>query len=326
MTRIISEADVRKVVTFDRLVPAVEAAFVALQRGQAQLPAMMHFDFPEVEGEVHAKGAYLTGDSRFVIKVASGFYRNPAVGLPSNSGLVLAFSSETGQLDTIILDNGYLTEVRTAAAGAVAAKHLSHRPVDKVALIGAGSQSGYQLAALLTVCNPTSVAVWSRTATSAERFIAARQGQLPVKLAACKSVAETVEGADLVVTATPSRQPLVQLSWLATGAHVTAVGADVPTKQELEPAVLGRADLVVVDNLAQCLDSGELHHAVDAGAIDPSAVVELGAVLAGDLPGRNAYENLTVCDLTGVGVQDAAAASVALEELDGMGTTGIRAE
>lgn len=133
------------------------------------------------------------------------------------------------------------------------------------------------------------------------------------------TVEQAVRGADLVITATPSREPLVRTEWIARGAHVTAVGSDGPDKQELHVDVLARANIVVADRLSQCLRLGEIHHAVEAGALAPERVVELGDIVLGRASGRTDDRAITVCDLTGVGVQDAAVASLVLERARELG-------
>ncbi|HXV33032.1 MAG TPA: hypothetical protein VD769_03395 [Gaiellaceae bacterium] len=290
---------------------AVRAAFVALARGEVTLPGVIGLELPEAEGEVHVKGAYLHGSPTYSFKVASGFYRNPERGLPVGSGLVLAFSAETGQLAAVLFDNGYLTELRTGAAGALAADLLARPRVRKAAFVGVGGQARYQLEALAGVRTPEVVAAWGRDRAKAEAYAAEMRGRLGLAVEAAASVREAVEGADVVVTTTPSREPLVRAEWLAPGAHVTAVGSDMPEKQELDAAVLARADKVVADRLEACLENGEIHRAVAAGAITAENVhAELGQIAAGERPGRESEDEITVADLTGVGVQDAALAAL----------------
>lgn len=134
---VLRENEIREAVTLSGAVEAMEAAFAALARGEARLPDVINLDIPEVRGEVHVKGAHLTGTPQFAFKIASGFYDNPGKGLPSGSGLMLVFDAETGFPVALLLDNGYLTDLRTGAAGAVAAKYLSKSALNKVAVIGA---------------------------------------------------------------------------------------------------------------------------------------------------------------------------------------------
>jgi len=313
--RVLLEEEVRGLIGPAAALAAVRAAFAALGRGEATLPGVIGFDVPAHRGEVHVKGAYLHGQPYYSIKEAAGFYANPERGLPAGSGLVLVFDATTGFLAAVLFDNGYLTELRTGSAGALAADLLARRHIGRVAVIGAGSQARYQVEALGLVRRPESVVVFDRTPARAAAYAREMQERLGLPFAAAASAREAVEGADVVITATPSRAPIVRAEWLGPGAHVTAVGADGPDKQELEPAVLARADKVVVDRLDQCLRLGELHHAVEAGLLTPAGVwAELGELAAGTKPGRESEDEITVADLTGVGIQDAAVANVVVAE------------
>jgi ornithine cyclodeaminase len=300
----------------------VRDAFAGLARGEATLPAVVDLEIPQFKGEVHVKSAFLHATPYYTIKIASGFYDNPVRGLPVGNGLMLVFAADTGAPAALLLDNGFLTDLRTGAAGAVAADLLARRDVERVAVIGAGIQGRFQLEALLRVRTPRSVAVYdisepARTAYAAE--MSERTG-LPVQAVA--SAESAVRGADIVVTVTPSWEPYLRAEWLSPGMHVTAVGSDMPQKGELCPDALARADKVVVDSLQQCLGNGELHHAVAAGLLKAGDVTaELGAIAAGMRPGRERDDEITVADLTGVGVQDAAvaAATVAAARERGVG-------
>ncbi len=284
-------------------------AFARLGRNEVELPEVLSMTVREHRGEVHAKGAYLHGAPFFSIKVATGFYANAERGLPVGSGAVWVFEASTGHLVMMILDDGYLTELRTGAAGAVAADLLAPRMVRTVGIIGAGSQARYQLEALLEVREPTEILVWSRHPGRAAEYAQAmyhKHGR-PVRVTATPEA--LVSRSELVITATPSTIPIVRSEWVRPGTHITAVGSDTPTKHELDPRLLARAT-VVVDRLTQCLTQGELHHAVQAGVMTAAQVhAELGEITAGVKPGRRSDDEITVADLTGVGALDAAVAN-----------------
>lgn len=318
---ILSEGEIRKTLDMAASIEAVEEAFGALSRGEARIPGVLYLDIKEANGDVHLKGAHIKGDPFYVFKVASGFYDNPAKGLPVNAGLSMAFDATTGQLAAILVDNGYLTYVRTGAAGAIAAKYLSKEKLTSVGVVGAGLAAAFQVRALCVVREVTEVRVWSLVPELGEQMAADLSEEIEAKFLTVDSARSAVEGADLVITATPSRAPIVQADWLAPGVHVTAMGADAPEKQELHPEVLVKADLVVADNLAHCLTDGEIHHAVQAGLIDAegSGIVELGDIVAGKASGRTRDDQITVADLTGVGVQDVAIAKVTLARARGLG-------
>jgi ornithine cyclodeaminase len=317
---VLNEEEIRRTISMPGAVEAVEGAFAALARGEARLPEAIYLDVAEFNGDVHVKGAHVQSAPHYVFKVASGFYDNPKRGLPVGGGLVMVFDAATGFPSALLLDNGYLTDVRTGAAGAVAAKRLAREKLRKVGLIGAGVEAGYQLRALVAVREVPRVHVWSRTRRRAGAFAHAMASELGLDVVVEDSVEAAVRDADLVVTVTPSRKPLVRAEWLSPGAHVSALGSDGPVKRELEPEVLARADVLIADRLEQCLHDGELHHGVDSGAIRKTDVAgELGDVVIGKIPGRTDPDQITVCDLTGVGVQDAAIASLALEGARALG-------
>ncbi len=302
-------------------IPAVEAAFRSLALGEATLPEVINVELPEVEGEFHVKGAYLRGHRYFAVKTASGFYRNPTKGLPVGSGMIVAFDATTGSPAFLLLDNGYLTELRTAAAGAVAAKYLAPRQVETVGVVGSGVQARYQVRALVHVRSPHRLVAYGRDKGRLRAYLAEMGKELGLDVEMAPGVRE-VAVADVVITATNARSPLVMAPMIHPRLHITAMGADSPGKQELDPLVMARADKVVVDSLGQCLRYGELHHAVEAGVMAASRVHgELGDVVAGKRAGRQAEDEVTVADLTGVGVQDAAMAELScrLAEEKGVG-------
>lgn len=311
---VVREEEIRQAVPMSDAIEAVEGAFAALSRGEARLPDVIYMDFTEFDGETHVKGAHMKRAPFFVCKVASGFYRNPEKGLPVGSGLVLVFDAMTGLPQAILLDNGYLTDLRTGAAGAVAARHLAKPSLTKVAMIGSGLEARFQLRALAQVRDVPVVFAWSRSREHAEGLAKEMADELGLNVQVAESVEDAVRDADLVITATPSREPIVMADWISPGAHITALGSDGPDKQELDVQLLARADLVVADHLEQCAKKGEIHHAVDSGAMDLGDVAgELGDVIEGRVAGRTSPDQITVCDLTGVGVQDAAVGGLAFE-------------
>ena len=315
--RILREDDVRATLDMASCIEACDTAFASYSRGGASLPGVIHLNVPERQGEIHVKAGHLHGSPYYAVKVASGFPRNVELGLPPSDGMVIVFDSENGQPAAFLLDGGYLTSVRTGAAGGVAAKYLAPEQVWNVAVIGTGDQARYQLDALALV-RPgfTHVSVWGRHPDRAAVLVEELPNRpgLPEGCAyeVAGSVDDAVHEADVVITCTGSQTALVRGEWLKLGAHVTAVGSDAPDKQELDPSLPARADLLVVDSRRQASEIGELHHALAAGLIDDRKAVELGEICARTHPGRTSASQLTVCDLTGVGVQDVAAANVVM--------------
>jgi ornithine cyclodeaminase len=291
---------VRAAIDMAACMDAVEGAFIAYSAGEAELPGVIHLDVPEARGEVHIKAGHLHGAPSYAMKASSGFYLEDP---PAIDGLVVVFDATSGAPKAILLDGGYLTDLRTGAAGGVAARWLAPERVDVVAVIGTGIQARQQMAALRVVRpGVTDVRVWGRNAEHAARAAADIEGS------AAPTVRDAVESADVVITCTASREPLVESAWLKPGVHVSAVGSDGVGKQELDPEILRRADLVVADSIDQCRRLGELQHAPDV----VERAVELGRICSREAPGRTSADQLTVADLTGVGVQDVAAANAVL--------------
>jgi ornithine cyclodeaminase/alanine dehydrogenase-like protein (mu-crystallin family) len=309
---ILNESEIRDLVDAEMARVAIEGAFRALHRGEATLASVISLPFRDPEGVAHIKAGHLHDDGVWTVKV-SGDFDSGDGGATRHSGLMLVISAIDGTLVGVLADNGFLTELRTGAAGAVAADVLARRDVTTAAVVGAGSQARYQLEALLQVRSIDRVHVASRSRERAGAFVE-EIANLGLTARLFESVQEAVRGAGIVVTTTPSTAPLVEADWLDAGTHVTAVGSDEPTKRELAPDVLARASVIAVDDRRQAASFGELHHAIEAGIRTEEDVVTLGELLEGVAPGRVRDEDITVADLTGVGVQDAAIASLVLRE------------
>lgn len=307
---IIDEQALRRAMTPARAVAVVREAFRADGEGRTRVPGVINLDIPTAHGEFHVKTAYIDGVPHVAIKIASGFYDNPARGLPSGSGLMVLCDAATGLPVALLLDNGFLTDLRTGAAGAVAADVLARKSIDVVGMIGSGVQARHQIRCLAEVRRVQAVLAWSPTRAHLERYVAELRAE-GFDARAAGSPEAVCREADVLVTTTPSRRPLVDAAWLREGQHVTAVGSDTPGKQELASDCLHRADLVVVDRLSQCGAFGELKHALDRGMLTREAVPELGAIVAGRRQGRTDDRQITIADLTGVGFQDTAIASAA---------------
>ena len=294
---------------FETAVQRIHDAYVASTQGNVQTGEVVHLTFPEANGDCHVKSGSIAGTASYVIKIASGFYDNPAKGLPSSNGMMLAFSAATGETIAILRDEGWLTDMRTAAAGAVAARHLAPPCVDQIGVIGTGVQARMQLEMLCSVVEATSAVIWGRNRDKVEAMIKdlSRSEQIlaaGLSIRAVSSVEELTEHSRVIVTATSARTPLLFADQVRSGTHITAMGSDDDGKQELEAALLGRADRVVADSVAQCREYGECVHGIEEGSISRSDIVELGAVVANPHLGRTSDDQITVADLTGVAVQD----------------------
>ncbi|MDH4572140.1 cyclodeaminase [Salinicola acroporae] len=294
---------------------AVEAGFRALGEGNVVQPPILSMAIEESNGEVDVKTAHIRGNSRFAIKVSPGFFDNPKLGLPSLNGLMIVFSAKTGLVEAVLFDEGYLTDIRTALAGAIAAKHLSRADSRRVTVLGAGLQAELQVAALRLVRDIETLDVWARDVAKAEAYAARMQEAYGLTVAVHTDLGEACREADIIVTTTPSRSPLLSGEHLREGVHITAMGSDSPDKRELDSSVMERADHFVADTRAQSEHNGELK--AYAGHAAPFTITELGAVIASGSRLRTAGSQITVCDLTGTGVQDTAIAGFALGRLAG---------
>ncbi|WP_299822253.1 ectoine utilization protein EutC [uncultured Jannaschia sp.] len=308
---LLSEAELRGLVALDlETVDVVEDAFRTLAAGNVVMPPILSMAIRDAHGEVDVKTAYVPGLPGFAIKVSPGFFDNPRLGLPSTSGLMIMLSSRTGQVEGLLFDNGYLTDVRTAAAGAVAARHLAREGAERAAILGSGMQARLQLAALCLVRPIRSATIWARDPSKAETAARELSESLGIDACACRSAEAAVEAADVIVTTTPAATPILMADWLRPGQHVTAMGSDQHGKAELEPACIARADLYVPDRLSQTRALGELRSAIAAGVVSSDQEYpELGDIVAGRSPGRGSDRQMTIADLTGTGVQDTAIAN-----------------
>ncbi|MDH4197764.1 MAG: ornithine cyclodeaminase family protein [Candidatus Aminicenantes bacterium] len=283
--------------------PLIEAGFVAYSRGQVVVPPIGEMIFADPPGDVHIKYGYIRGDDSYVIKIASGFYENPGLGLSSSNGLMLLFSQRTGELTAILLDEGHLTNVRTAAAGAVVAKYLAPRDVTRAGILGAGIQGRLQAEYLRRVRDIRELVVWGVNAPELAAYVK-DMTPLGFKVRTTLDAREVADACRLIVTCTPSTRPLLLAGWIRPGTHITAMGSDTAEKQELDPAIFQGADRVVVDSLSQAELRGECYRAMKEGFLTKDGLVELGTVIEREDLQRQSDEETTVADLTGVAVQD----------------------
>lgn len=311
--KVLTEKDLRDQITLDgSVISCVEQALASLVRDDVVMPPILHLAIERYNGEVDVKTAYVPGVDSFAIKISPGFFENPKLGLPSLNGLMVLFSAKTGVVEALLLDNGYLTDIRTAAAGAVAARYLARADASSAGILGGGTQARLQLKALQLVRPIEQARIWARRPEQARELAGHLAEEMGITVSAVSEPRQAVEGSDVVVTTTPSREPLVQPQWLTPGQHITAMGSDAEYKNELAPAVLTRAHLYVCDRVAQCVRLGELHHAVEAGVVDADAVhTELAQVITGQAAGRCSDDEITIADLTGTGVQDTGIATLA---------------
>lgn len=304
--RIVGREAIRAALDPDAALRAVADAMRRYARGEAQQAAVGHLGFGEPPGDTHIKSAWLQGDTAFVVKVASTFYDNPRRGLPPGSGLMLVISAQTGEPLALLQDEGELTDLRTAMAGAVAARAIADpnwsRPT--LGVVGAGVQAELQARWIARILGAGRILIWARRREAAEA-LCTRLGDLNLSIQALSDLAELGQTADLIVTTTPARAPVLTRDMLRPDYRIVAVGADAPGKRELGPGVVAGADLVLADSRAQALAHGECAAAVHEG-LQADQVIEVGARLpTGPAPAAGAA---AVADLTGLGVQDVAIA------------------
>ena len=304
--KILTRQQIEEILPTLDLIPEIENGFLAYSEGKAIIPPIGEMILDK--GEVHIKYGYLKNGENYVVKIASGFYEGPGSGQMISNGIMLLFSQQNGQPLCALLDEGLLTNIRTAIAGAIVAKNLAPAKVHKIGIVGAGTQARLQLSYLKNVVNCKEVLVWGIRREECQSYKTRMEKEgFVVNIA--DDVGQIQDQCKLIVTATPSYTPLLDVTHLKKGTHITAVGSDTPEKQELDPGILKRADLLVADSIEQCKKRGEIFKALASGFIEKSKPVELGQIISGKVAGRNSEEQITVADLTGVAVQDLAIAS-----------------
>jgi ornithine cyclodeaminase len=301
--KILSREQIEKTLSIPKVLKAIEQGFILYSQGETVIPPIgsLHFDQPP--GDCHIKYGYSKKGKYYVVKIASGFYENPKHGFPSNNGLMLLFDKQTGNLVCILLDEGYLTDIRTAAAGYVAAKYLAPKNVACVGIVGTGAQAYYQLKFLSSATQCRRAMIWGRDIEKAKKL--AKHPDLSAwAIEVAKDVEQLASECNLIVTTTASSHPLLLKDHIKPGTHITAVGADDIGKQELDEKIFIKADKVIVDSRSQCSAFGDVSHALKKGLIELEKFVELGKVLTNPSLGRTSDNQITVCDLTGIAIQD----------------------
>jgi len=311
LMRIVSLDEIKLVLPHIDLVGEIERGFVAYSKGDVVVPPVgeMHFDAPP--GDVHIKYGYIKNDDVYVMKIASGFSRNSDFGLPNGNGMLLVFNQKTGQPMAVLKDEAYLTDVRTAVAGAICAKYLAPKNVEKIGIIGTGVQGKMQLKYLNSILDCKSAIVWGRSKTSLLKYQSDMKDS-GYEITTTINMDYIIDQCQLIVTCTASEVPLIHR--VKPGTHITAMGSDTLTKQELASSLLSQADLVVADSRSQCELRGEIHQAMKNG-YSMDDVVEIGEIIYGKCNGRKNDNEITIADLTGVAIQDIQISKAVLNNL-----------
>jgi len=307
--RIVPLAEIQQSLDYAQVIDCMREALIAQSRGECATPMPMHLDIAPESAEVHMKSSYRSGGPYFALKIAGTFPGNAARGNSTSSGMMLLSSAATGEPVAFLADSGYLTDLRTAAVAAMVARELK-RHDSTIGILGAGVQARLQARLHAEVLPLQRIVLWGRTSAKAEECRRDIQSLLPkVEVSLARSPAEAARQARLLITVTPSREPLLMAADLQPGTHISAVGSDSPRKQELDPEILHRAALLLADSRRQCEKLGELQHA----PAEWSRVIEIGAFCESPVPVDPARH--TVCDFTGLGVEDLYIAEYCLRSL-----------
>ncbi|MDX2413914.1 MAG: hypothetical protein QNK33_01870 [Bacteroidales bacterium] len=302
MVSILQEKEILDIVADIDVVEAIEKGFIAYSKKKAIVPPVGELLFDKPKGEAHIKYGYIKDEEFYCIKIASGFYGNTELGLSSSQGLMLLFSQKTGEPVSILLDGGNLTNIRTAAAGAVAARYFAPSNIEAIGILGTGIQGRLQLQYLRNITECKDVWVWDINHEAAKKYKEELGSDYRINIAS--STTEIARNCNLIVSSTPAQSPLLKKEDIRPGTHITAVGSDTSEKQELDSNILCMADIVISDSIDQSQTRGEIFQARKNPDFDPAKVSELGsAALNKDLQRIN-NKQISIVDLTGVAVQD----------------------
>lgn len=302
---------VAELVDADDLIARISQGFIDYSNGLVLTPPVGSMEFDSPPGDVHIKYGYQDNQAHYVIKIASGFYENPKLGKASSNGMMLVFSRQTGELEIVLHDEGYLTDIRTAAAGSLCARLFAPEEVRRIGIFGSGTQARLQLSHLANVTDCRRVTVFGRNheAVSSFKDDFEKQGY---EVEVAGSPSELTGQCNLIVTTTTSREPLFSARDIKPGTHITAVGADTPGKQELDAGIFENADWVIADSVKQCTERGECASGLRLGKLDAKNILEIGNLISGDAFQRKPTD-ISIADLTGVAVQDIQVATAVYE-------------
>jgi ornithine cyclodeaminase len=293
--------EIRAAIDMDRIYKAIREGFIALSQGHVVLGAVGYLGFPKYGADCHIKSAATSDGDVFAVKIASTFAANAKLGLRTSDGIMLLFSAHTGEPLALLEDRGWLTDLRTAIAGAIATKAILPNGAKTIGVVGTGIQAELHATLASDHCDIRRVVVWGRRHEQAERLaLELTSERLDVQSVA--SLEELASVADVVITTTPSRMPLLESGMFGKARRIVAVGADAPGKQEVASDLTASMDVLVADSIEQCLDHGELSRPYREGLIGADRVTELGTLLAD--PVSFSHDESVLVDLTGVGVQD----------------------
>jgi ornithine cyclodeaminase len=305
---------IRQVISVEDVKEAVRNALIAHGDGAIVCPPPGQLLFDNPRGDCHIKYGSMKDCDAFVVKVATGFYENPTLGLPVNNGMVLLFSAKTGALVAIFNDEGWLTSWRTAAAGALAAKAGCPSTGKRLGIIGTGHQAELQAVWASAALGRVGVTIWGRSPDRATQLALRLQDQ-GIQADTSVTVEHLLRRCNVVISCTSSAAPLVLAEHVQAGTHIVSIGADSSGKAELDPALFNRATAIATDDHDHCLENGDFGRAVRAGFVAPDADMHVGKVFDGTSPLRLSDSDITIATLTGVAAQDLAVATLVWKRL-----------
>jgi len=309
--QIISLEHIKSILPQVDLIQEIESGFKAYSNDLVVVPPVGELSFQSPPGDVHIKYGYIKGDEVYVIKIASGFYENTSAGLPAGNGMMLVFNQKTGQPVAMLQDECYLTDIRTAVAGAITAKYLAPKHVEYIGIVGTGVQARLQLQYLRDIIECNNVIVWGRSSDALSDYKEAMTKH-GYKIKTATDISDIIDYCQLIVTCTPSEEVLINR--VNPGTHITAMGSDTISKRELSSDVLLQADIVVTDSRSQSKKRGEIYQASKDG-FSVNGTTELGEIILGTAQSRTEQEQITIADLTGVAVQDIQISKAILKNL-----------
>ena len=296
------------------VVDVIAQGFKALSEEKVVIPPIGEMLFPDVDGELHIKYGAIKGDEDFVVKMATGFFQNPSMGLSPFSGCMMVFSQKTGHISSVLLEEGELTNHRTAAAGAVAAKCLAPKNVNMIGIVGTGVQSRLQALYLQKMTDCRNLVIWGRNKDKAE-LAAVDMQKMGYEANVIENLNDLCKVSQIIETTTPATSPLLKREMITPGTHITAMGSDTSDKCELSPDILDLADIVAADSIEQAIQRGEISQALKAGKCNKDKLVELGSIIIDPSKGRTNDQQITIADLSGVAIQDIMIAKAVTDKL-----------
>lgn len=301
---LLNEDEIRQTVNLSEAIAVIEAAFVASAENRIKIPGSFSLDLPEVDGSVEVKATYLQNAPYYVVKVGNQFINNPEINLPANSGMITLFDAATGFPAAVLLDNSYLTNVRTGVVGALATQYLANKEASRIAVIGSDQQAFLLLKSLISVRTVNRVTVWGNTPLAADAYARRMVEDHDVNIEIAASVEAAVASVDIVLVAEAQQSQLIKADWLRPGTHVTVLGNPQNHPANPDTQLLDRADVVVVDSLGRAA----------ASSTGRQLQGELSGLILGRIPGRTRTDQVTVAELGGLDWQDAVIATLALDK------------